>query len=122
MVILTLVSVLLILHDRVNQWYAIVLIGLISIVYMAFYFHIALRWFGDHRSLQALNVLITIIILGALQHFSRLTAEIALLYMLVVSISGLRMGLAASLVAAVLSALGSLLLLTGQRSRSKRRR
>lgn len=111
LVILTLVSVLLILHDRLNQWYAIVLIGLISIVYMAFYFHIALRWFGDHRSLQALNVLITIIILGALQHFSRLTAEIALLYMLVVSISGLRMGLAASLVAAVLSALGSLLAL-----------
>lgn len=111
LVVFALLLITVFQHDQMTAWVAIVLIGLISLIYMAFYFHIALRWFGDNHRLQWINVGMTIIILSALQHVSQMTAEIALLYMLVVSITGLRLGLVAGLATAVASVGGSLIAL-----------
>ena len=95
-------------HDSNAEMRDILILSGIALVYMLAYFHLAIPQFGDVDWLQIANVIVTVIILAGFQHISHLVPQIALLLMLVVCITGLRLGLIASLLTGVFSALMSL--------------
>ncbi len=96
-------------HEVIGSLRGVFLMGAIALAYVLAYFRLALPYFGDTDSLQTVNAVITILLLGAFQHISGLTAHIALLFMLVVILTGLRLGKSPSLAAALMAAVVSLL-------------
>jgi diguanylate cyclase (GGDEF)-like protein len=108
LILLGLSTTFAIRHDSLSQMRDILILAGIAVAYMLAYFHLALPRFGDTNWLQITNVILTVILLAGFQHITHLTAQIALLLMLVVCVTGLRLGLAASLVTGVFSALLSL--------------
>ncbi len=86
----------------------IILITGVSLAYQVIYYRWAMPHYGANDWLHILNVIISILTLAAFQYISGLRAEIALLMLPVVGISGLRLGLRAGMLAGLLAAASSL--------------